>query len=249
MIKPMFFVVGLMLLFSFGEAVAQEKKFNRSSFLRVEAQEVKEDANFGLVFRGAGISYGMRWENKTDKKLLFIEYDLGVKFMFSRGIPGIGFYLKPIEVSQMFGVSLKGKRLYFGPFFKAEYNYFLYPDLQAGFDYWLSHFSIGPNLSYSFGCKNSLITLNAGTTILGLTSRQPFIRNPYYYDLGFKHALKHLHQDIRFGSFNRFNSTRIELLWQPNPEKEFGLGYALNFTGYYRAPVFAQFCHSLKLAF
>ena len=101
---------------------AQEKTFIRNSFLTTGFNQINEDENFGLVFRGPGFNYGMSRNSLNEKRYIAFEYEVGVGLLFSREIPGLGFYLKPIDLAYMFKMPLAGKSFYLGPLIKLEYN-------------------------------------------------------------------------------------------------------------------------------
>jgi hypothetical protein len=85
------------------------------------------------------------------------------------------------------------------------------------------------------------------SSIAGFTSRQQDYRDPYFYDIGFKYAISHLHKDMTFGSLNSFNTTNLEFYWKPVNESRVTIGYALKYSGYYQPPEIAMVIHSIKL--
>lgn len=239
----------LILLLSFASTFsrAQDNVTHRSSFLSAGLIQIKESANFGLVFKGPEINYGMIWDIKNKKNRINYEYGLGLGIILSREIPALGFYLKPVDFAYLFRLSPEESNLFIGPSLKCEYNYNLYPDLQAGFDYWFTNFSLGLTALYDFNYQSSSFRMKLNSSLMGFVSRQPDYRNPYYYDIGFKHAIRHQHQDLTFGSLNSFNTTNFEILWKSNPESRFSIGYLLNYLGYYHNPEFKMVSHNIKI--
>ena len=227
---------------------AQDRIINRTSFLSAGIAQVKESANFGLVFKGPEIKYGMTWNLFNENRLITYEYELGTAILFSREIPALGFYLKPVDLAYMFRCPV-AKNFYIGPVLKFEYNYNLYPDLQAGFDYWFANFSLGLNSVYDFKYQSSSFRIKANSSLMGITSRQPHYRDPYFYDIGFQYAAKHLHKDLSFGSVDRFNTTNLEIYWKPGQNSGITFGYVLRYSGYYKAPQLSMVSHSIKFLF
>lgn len=239
------FKLTLILLLVFTTCQAQEKLLTRNSFLTAGLSQVNEDANFGLVFSGPAINYGMTWKSLNEKRLIEYEYELGARILFSREIPALGFYLKPVDLNYLF--KFQDKELYIGPQLQLEYNYNLYPDLQAGFDYWFTNLSLGINARYSFNYKESSFIVMLNSSLAGFTSRQAAYRNPYFYDIGFNHAIRHLNQNLSFGSVNDFNTTNLEIFWKRRVESRLTFGYCLNYYGYFEKPEITILNHGIKL--
>jgi hypothetical protein len=226
----------LLLLLIFTSVTAQDKTLTRNSFLTTGYAQINEGANYGLIFRGPGLNYGMVWNSVTEKRYLTYEYELGVSILFSRQIAALGFYLKPIDLSYLLKIPLAGKKLYLGPLMKMEYNYNLYPDLQSGFDYWFTNLSFGIGALYDINCEKYSFRIKLNTSVAGFISRQEASRDPYFYDIGLKYAVKHLHQDLYFGSFDDYNVSNLEILCKPNINSRFTFGYFLKYSGFYNDP-------------
>jgi hypothetical protein len=140
-------------------------------------------------------------------------------------------------------------RLYIGPDLKFEYNYTLYPQLQSGFDYWFTNFSLGLKAHYAFNYQSSAFQIALSSSLAGFTSRQPDYRDPYFFDIGFKFAVRDLHQKLVFGSFEKYNTTDLEILWKPVSKSRLTFGYEFRYAGYYQAPEIKKVSHSIKILF
>ncbi len=230
-------------LFSSAQVILKE----RNSFLSAGYSQDRESANFGLVFRGPDINYGMAWLVQNEKRILDYKYELGTGVLFAKDIPGLGFYLKPVDLACLFKFPLDVKNLYFGPSVQIEYNYFLYPDLQSAFDYWFSNYSLGARIHYDLSYKKSSFRINLNTSLLGFVSRQPAYREPYYYDIGFSHAIDHLNNDLTPGSWNMYNTTRLEILCKLKPGSRCAFGYEFKYTGYSRSPEITMITQNVTL--
>lgn len=236
----------LLLSFFHSFLFSQTNEVNRNSFLSTGLIQIKEGANFGLVFKGPEINYGMTWYFVNDARLITYEYELGLETPFTKGIPALGAYLKPVDIAYMF--KLPGS-LYTGPSLKFEYQYNLYPDLQSAFDYWFTNFSFGVNTQYDFKYKKSSFRVKLNSSLLGFVSRQPDYRGPYFYDIGFAFAIRHLHQDLRFETVNNYSTSNLEIQWKPKPGYDITFGYELSYSRYSRSPEITLVNHSLKLIF
>jgi hypothetical protein len=232
----------------FMSAKAQEKTNISQSYFSTGFKQIKESANFGLVFSGANINYGHYLESSKNNRIFSIENEIGVCIPFSKGIPAMDVYLKPAEVSYLFIFS--GKNSFaVGPMVKFEYNYTLYPQLQSAFDYWFTNFSMGINSLYNFNIAGQPLCARLKFTVLGITSRQPESRNPYWYDIGFKYALIHSNSDFAFSTLNKYNVTNFELTWKPKSAKRITWSYFFDYSGYFDAPEISMVSHNLKLTF
>lgn len=243
--KKLKLILILLLIFTIGSA--QSKSYVRNSFFTAGYNQINEGANFGLIFRGPGLNYGMAWNSVNEKRYLTYEYELGVGILFSRQIPALGFYLKPIDLSYMFKIPLAGENLYLGSILKMEYNYDLYPDLQSGFDYWFTNLSFGIGALYDFNYKKSFFRIKLNSSVAGFISRQEAYRDPYFYDIGFKYAIKHLHQDLYFGSFDDFNVSSLEILYMPDINPRLTFGYFLKYSGFCNDPGITILNQGVKL--
>jgi len=242
-------LISLVLLIVFLNSSAQENNITRYSFFSTGFSQLKESANFGLVFNGPAFNYGMKWNFRNEKRIITCGYELGVGIPFSKNIPALDFYLKPVDLAYMFRFQGLSNKLYIGPALKLEYNYSLYPQLQSGFDYWFTNFSLGINAQYSFSRQNSAFQIALSSSLAGFISRQPDYRDPYFFDIGFKYAVRDLHQNLIFGSFEKYNTTALEILWKPVSKSRLKFGYEFRYAGYYAAPEFKKVSHSIKILF
>jgi hypothetical protein len=243
--KELKLIIFLLLIFTLGSA--QDRTFKRNSFYTSGYNQIREGANFGLVFRGPGFNYGMEWNSVSEKRYLTYEYELGVGILFAREIPALGFYLKPVDFTYMYKMPLSCQSLYLGPILKLEYNYNLYPDLQSGFDYWFTDLNLGFGALYDFNYRKSSFRIKLNSSVAGFISRQEASRNPHFYDLGFKYAVNHLHQELYFGSFNDFNVSCLEILFKPEINSRFTFGYYLKYSGFYHDPKITILNQGVKL--
>jgi hypothetical protein len=65
--------------------------------------------------------------------------------------------------------------------------------------------------------------------------------------VGFKYAVRHLHQDMSFGTFGKFNSSKLEIQWKTGADKRLTVAYSMEYLGYYSAPDITIFNHQLTL--
>lgn len=243
------YLISLFLILFFMNSSGQDNAISRISFFSTGFSQVKEAANFGLVFNGPAFNFGMKWDRRNEKRMITYGYESGVGIPFSHNIPALDIYLKPIDIAYMFRFPGLNNRFCLGPDLKVEYYYTLYPQLQSGFDYWFTNFSLGLKAHYAFHIQNSAFQIALSSSLAGFISRQPDYRDPYFFDIGFKYAVRDLHHNLVFGSFEKYNTTDLEILWKPFAESRFTFGYVFRYAGYYQAPEFKKVSHSIKIIF
>lgn len=243
------FVISILFLVYFLPVSAQGNNVSRYSFFSTGFSQVKDAANFGLVFSGPIVNYGMKWNLINNKRMITYGYELGAGIPFSKNIPALDFYLKPVDLSYMFRFPGLNNRLYIGPTLKFEYIYNFYPQLQSGFGYWFTNFSLGLKAHYAFNFQSSAFQIALSSSLAGFISRQTDYRDPYFYDIGFKYAVRDLHQNLVFGSLDKYNTTDLEILWKPASESRFTFGYEFRYSGYSGVPEFKKVSHSIKILF
>jgi len=208
--------------------------------------QLKEGMNYGLVFRGPGLSYtySSLWENDW----CVISYDamFGLTYMQTRTLPGANMTIVPVKLDWLFK-NIIGDKLMIGPNFLAEYNYQLYPDLQSMNSFWFTQYTIGGILQYNFRINRQLFVCSVSTSFFGLTSRQPEDLDPYFWDLSGGDIIRNFHQDLKFGVASRYKSSELEMKWSPGDASRFSLSWCLSYTDYCKAPNLKLLNNSLKL--
>jgi hypothetical protein len=139
-----------------GEMFSQDVHPKRQTFYSAGFIQVKEAANYGLVFRGPSFGFGMRWEFPSVKHLLFYEYSLGPGVMFAKNIAGLDFSFKPADLGYLWKIPAGKINLFAGPSVKMQYDVQFYPDLQSGYDYWLTSYAAGAYLRQKYLQKTGL---------------------------------------------------------------------------------------------
>jgi hypothetical protein len=241
--KTILFIIGFILLA--GIACAQETKLQTHT-VSLNFLQIKEEMNYGLAFRGPGLgyAYSAQWQNKN--RILDYEGRLTISFPMTRDILAASLNIVPVRLEYLFKIWTDNK-LCIGPYFIADYNYETYPDLQSIYSFWLTNFSLGGALKYSFNLKKNLFDISFHTTLLGLTSRQPAYYDPYFGDQSFAYVVKFLHEDLTFGSWGQYNQSELEISWQPNAGSRLAYAYSFQYYGYYTEPRLTMLNQTVKL--
>jgi hypothetical protein len=236
------FFLGFFLLAGF--ARSQETKMQTHT-VSLNFLTIKDQVNYGLVFRGPGLGYAYSAQWQTTQRLLAYEGRFSLSFPITRGILAGSFNVVPVKLDYLF--NLGPEKLFIGPYFIAEYNYETYPDLQSIYSFWFTNFSLGGAVKYSFNLEKNLFDISLHSILLGFTSRNPIYDDPYFGDQGFAYAVKFVHQDLTFGSWGRYNQTEIEIRWQPKSGSRLAYAYSFQYYGYYDDPRLTMLNQTLKL--
>ena len=239
------FTIIIVLILSADIANSQMEKSHFHA-ISLNFLQIKEELNYGMVFHGPGLGYAYAAQWQNDKNRIQYEGRITLSTPLTRGIIAASFNIVPVRMDYLFK-SGSEKAFSIGPYFTMEYNYELYPDLQSGYSYWFTHFSLGGVLSYSFDVKQHQFDLLFHTTLLGFTSRNPVYDDPYFFDLGLGYVLGYLHQDFQFGSLNHYNQSELEIRWKPKNMSRLAFEYAFQYYGYFDEPKLTMLNQSVKL--
>jgi len=241
--KAFVIIIGLILSVSLAKSQVTKSHVHQIS---LNFLQIKDRMNYGLVFRGPGIgyTYSAQWQN--EKRLLEYEARLSFTLLDTRDIIAGSFNVVPVRLGYLFKTGTENK-FCIGPYFTTEYNYELYPDVQSGYSFWFTHFSLGSVLNYSFNLQKNLFDLSFHTTLLGITSRQPVYHDPYFFDLSPGYVLRFVHQNFQFGSWDRYNQSELEIRWQHKAKSRLAFAYTFQYYGYFDSPKLTMINHSAKL--
>jgi hypothetical protein len=240
--KTILFIIGFILLT--GLARSQETNLQTHT-IAVYNLQIKDQMNYGLAFSGPGIGYAYSDQYHNKSRILAYEGRFNFSAPMTRGIIAMAFNVVPLKLDYLFKTGSEGK-VCVGPYLITEYNYQLYPDLQSGYSFWLTHYSLGFALTGWFPVKKSRIDLSLHSTLLGITSRQTEIDDPYFFDLSFGYAMKYVHQDFQFGSWDRYNETELELKWTPKESSRLAYAYSLQILSYAKVPTLTMINNTIK---
>jgi hypothetical protein len=229
------------------QAAIEDKRFQHNH-LSLRGLQIKESLNFGLVFSGAEAVYSHSWYFDNPNVLHVLNTELGLGILATRGIVGASVHLTPLQWQVQWHLS---PTFSIGTHTMLEYNYQLYPDLQSGYSYWLSHLSAGISARMRFHIFEQDWCMSAYSSLFGLVSRTPENRNPYFFDLGFVEAVRYLHHDIRLRSVQQYFRARLQLSWL-NANTSIGgvsLAYTLDVSVFSAAPSLIMLRHGIQWTF
>lgn len=208
--------------------------------------QIKESLNYGLVFRGPGLGYAYSAQWLNDKRIMEYQGRISFNIPVTKRIIAASLNVVPARFDYLFKTGPEG-HFSAGLYAILEYNYEFYPDLQSGYSFWLTHYSLGGALAGWFQQQESRIDLSFHFTILGLTSRTQPYDDPYFFDAGFGDIMGFLHSDLQFGSFGKYSVDELEIKWTPKATSRLAWAYAFQYYGYFDDPQFTMLNHCLRL--
>jgi hypothetical protein len=207
--------------------------------------QIKEQMNYGLVFKGPGVGYAYTDQYQNKKRIFAYEGRFNFSVPITRDILAMSFSVVPLKLDYLFRTGSEGK-VCVGPYLITEYNYQLYPDLQSGYSFWMTQYSLGAAVTGWFPVKKSRLDLSLHTTLLGITSRQTEFEDPYFFDLSFGYAMKYVHQDFQFGSWDTYNETELDVKWTPKESSRLAYAYSLEILSYGQVPTLTMINNTIK---
>ena len=217
----------------------------QSHTIAVGFLQLKDQFNFGMIFNGVQLEYryGLRW-NINDHEILY-QPKLNFGIGFNRGIMGFQMKLAPINVTwTMPFYKQNGHTIRGGANLTADYSYQVYPDLHIGHLFWASEIGISPVVQYSYQWENRRIGVNVQNSLLGFTSHTQEVE-PYWFSLKAREWFVTPHENMKFGSFDKYNHTTVSFEFVPNIEKKHSWLYEFDYFGSYYGAEFSRLNHNL----
>lgn len=224
---------------------SQQKK-SKDNSIAAGYLQIKEGMNSGLIFKGPGLIYDFNSKRENEKRIIAYSFRFGFTYLETKEIAAANLNIIPLNFAWLFK-SYDKSDFSIGPQLIAEYNYEIYPDLQSGYSFWFTHFSLGVSTLYKFNVRNNLFQLSFESTLLGFTSRQEVYDDPYFFDLSAKYVIQSVNSDLKFGSLNSYNRSEFQFRWQAKPESRVAFAYNLQYHGYYKEPKLTMLNQMLKV--
>jgi len=237
--------IAISYIFIISISFAQEKgKLSVST----EFMQIKDKINQGLVFNGPQLS--VSWHKLWSFSYFEMIYrpQIGIGAGFTRGITSIALSIKPADLDFMCSVWKYGERqtLKMGINLKANYNYQVYPGLHGGHLFWFTEIGTAVAIEYKYRWDKREFSLYFANSLFGFTSRPSPTVNSYDYSRTFGDFIKFAHQDMRFGSFNSYNHTTLQVLFNPNVSKRHSFSIGIDYLGGYYNPRFESLSYSFN---
>ena len=206
--------------------------------------QLKDEFGLGLVFSGVQLEYryGLHW--KINEHEIMYQPKLGLGIAFNRGMLGAQIHIAPVNVTwampfyEQNGHTIKG-----GINFITDYNYQWY-ELHDGPLFWNSVIGFSPVVRYSYQWDNKRLNAGLQNSLFGFTSRRQDY-DPYLFSFTWKDFVVYPHKELRFGSFNDYNHTKVSFEFVPDIYKIHSFAYEFDYLGYFYGNRFDRINHNL----
>lgn len=200
--------------------------------VRAGLLSVKEGFNGGLVFNGPqlDVRYELHW---TAGRFDFsYSPELAVGAPLSRGMAAVNLQITPVELAFQAAILQTDRhRLQVGGDVAARYRYQVYPDLQNAHLFWFGEIGLSLRLRYTYRWHGGSLCLRWCNSLLGFVSHTS-VNPPYFYSFKLADFAVRPHEDLRFGSFDRYDRTVVQIEYAPAALKSHLFGFGLEYVGY-----------------
>lgn len=216
---------------------------SHEQYLVLNISQIKEKMNYGFVFAGPQLQYGRNWQWMKESVQLEMGTQLGAALLSEKGL-GYDFHLSPVHFDYLIHAC---PPLWIGPCLLSDYNYEFYPDMQAGHDFWFTHFSTGISLMFEKAFSKRLLSVSCKSALFGFTSRTPEDVDALFFYVGFKYALQHLHENMQFHTAGQYRIIHLEVAFKPLKAHRFDLSCLMDYMHYHSDPSWTRLNFGLKL--
>jgi len=206
--------------------------------------QLKDEFGLGMVFNGVQLEYryGLQWEINNHE--ILYQPKLGLGAAFNRGMLGTQIHIAPVNLTwTMSFCERDGHTIRGGANFITNYNYQYY-ELNDGPLFWNTEIGFSPVICYSYQWHNMRINTRLQNSLIGFTShRQGY--DPYILSFTMKDFFVSPHKDLKFGSFNNYNHTKVSIEFVPNIFKMHSFAYEFDYLGLFYGYRFDRIEHNL----
>jgi hypothetical protein len=238
-------IVGMLiicLIFSGKMAYAQ----NNAIAVSAGFMQLKEGFNQGIVFNGLQINaqYQHYWGFSTVE--LSYNPKLALGSLFSRGMIAIDIHFVPVDISCLKSIFKTNKHSIKGGInFASNYSYQEYPDLHSAHLFWFGEIGFSPRFEYQYKWSTSSIKLSLQNSLFGFVSHTT-TNDTYFYSFKVMDFFSRPHENMKFGSFDKYNHSNFQIEYMPNTSKKHIWGVGAEYTNYFSGVHFQSLNYSLQ---
>lgn len=218
------------LSFTF-QVTAQTNKNN--FYINAGFFQMKEEFNQRMVFNGPqmNVGYSRIWDLNSSELIYNPKIALGVPL--NRGMIAVNINFSPIDISYLIKVYKNSNmELKTGLNFAAFYSYQEYPDLQNAHLFWFGEIGLFPCVEFNYKSKSGTIKTTLKNSVLGFVSRTEK-NDPYFYSFKFSDFLVRPHQNMTFGSLDKYNHTNFQIEYIPGSFNNNSFGFGIEYISAY----------------
>ncbi|MFC2124688.1 hypothetical protein ACFLU5_07735 [Bacteroidota bacterium] len=244
------YIIALLLIIVYSmTTVAQDTTALKEHKLNFRTQyfQIKEGANYGLVFNGFNLVIGYDYNHREKRKVFNYSPDFAFGPDFRQGI-GLNWHFKPVDLFYGWDIAKNSQNtIYLGPYLSVNYQWQLYPELQSGHMFWFTFIDFGPKIFAEFPISNKKMRIIFSNSIAGFASRPTPATESHFYSLTMSDFVNNAHSNIKFGTCNLLNHTNLEIIFIEINKKRLSLGYEFEYFVYYENPRLDYMTHSLNM--
>jgi hypothetical protein len=195
--------------------------------------QLKDEFNQGMVYNGPqiGIQYQRNWFIKKWELHYSPKFAYGILFTRKMDVSNIHFL--PVDFSGIATVYQKdGHTLRVGVNFATNYNYQMYSSQHMSNLFWYSEIGVSPCIEYAYQWKQSKIKLFVQNSLFGFVSRTENIGH-YFYSFKFSDFIVRPHQNMKFGSFDKYEHLNATIEYFPNISKKHSFALGVEYMNAY----------------
>jgi hypothetical protein len=236
------FIIGIVLIYWTQALYAQVKQSHSAIFGFLQ---LKEKFNIGMVFNGIQLKYvyGITW--RIGEQELTYQPCLAFGVAWSYEMTGYKISISPVNITWEIPIfQNNGHTLKTGGNFAGEYYYQMYPALHGGHLFWVSEIGLSPILKYQYQFNSSRLVFLLQNSLLGFVSHTKK-NDPYFYSFKVNDFFIRPHENMKFGSFNNYDHTKLSIEFIPNIDKIHSFLYEFDYLGIWYETKYQQLNHSL----
>ena len=232
------------LTFPSGNCFAQYNKNEISVYAGF--LQIKDELNQSMVYNGPKIGFHYQRNWFLEKWELRYKPKIAYGGLFNRGMYGENFNFVPVDFSGIRTLYQKDEhKIGLGLNFVTNYTYQFYGDQIGAHLFWYSEIGIAPCVEYTYQWNHSKIKIFLQNSIVGFVSHTENL-NHYFYSLTFSDFVVKPHQQMKFGSFDKYNHTNTSVEYIPNVSKKHSVALGIEYMDYYHNKRFQSLNYYLQ---
>ncbi|MDR2684842.1 MAG: hypothetical protein LBB53_05625 [Prevotellaceae bacterium] len=196
--------------------------------------QLKEGLNQSMVYNGPQIGFHYQRNRFFDNWELHYKPKIALGVPFNRGMYAVNINFSPVDFSGIRTVYQKDNHKFkLGLNFATNYSYQSYPNQRNGAHLsWLSEIGIAPCFKYDYQWKQSKIKIFLQNSIAGFISRTKEIP-PYFYSFKFADFFTKPHQNMQFGSFDKYEHLNASIEYIPKISTKHSFAFGVEYIDSY----------------
>ena len=193
--------------------------------------QIKPAFNYGLTHRGINLKVVYEAKKITNSKTWTYSSSFAFGPSYNRGL-GLTWHLTPVDLYKGYHVRDTEKYPFeIGPYFSANYQWQLYPELQSGHMNWLTAYEFGVRGTLGITVFQRKWNITLSSAVVSLSSKRKDSPEDYFYDLGLKDFIGNAHSNFSFGYNDQYNHTDLKISLIPQTSKRLTYSYSYEYVG------------------